>query len=1288
MSAVTPEELDSMIRDGDLEDLEMVLLSGKGAELRGKSAWNAEVRQFLKRVPGYMDKISSLHNAASSGNLKTVRQMTDRDKRLALARAEDGSVALHHIAKSGNLAGVKMVHAMYPDGVNVKDAEGKVPVHYAAQSRSPGARETYEYLEKVGGHSDTEDHNGVTAQDYLNGNGEEEKPKRKPAKSSKDLPVLGRRLQSRFSVPRPRGSSRRQSLEPTPQNSRRNSESKSKPTSRNNSRANSRRNSRANSRRNSRANSRRNSQANSRNNSPAVSRKNSNANSKNNSPADSRKNSPAHSKENSPQNSKNNSRSNSREQTPDPSTSRKVSHEEADAEVEKDVMAQLQLAETGNFDGITDIILRGDGHLLVGRGSQDEETQNFLDRIPSILESAEDMHAAAEAGDTRKVKSLIDRRKKASLRDSNQSNILHKAVLHGHSDLVRYLVQSYPELMNQQDRAGRTPLHYAAVLRDGGHTYKILNKAGADDSVADTEGLSPSKYFENPDSITEKELKAELKDGIPVLNDPSKHNKREGSAAALSDTQDNNDSGDEDEILGSQQGGLRNVDSRTLSLIDRAYTELRTKKSKSLLRKHLSPSIFEKIKRRVTSNGGNLLDVIKLGVTKPDSMIGVTAVDAESYSVFEELFDPIIRDYHDTGEEDLVQPQANFGSGDLVGDFDNFGAYVISTRIRCVRNIDGYPFTPLMMEEQLSELEGEIVPLLESLTGPLEGKYDSVSALSETEAGKLLKQSSESANSGRYWPTGRGIFYNEDYTLVILVNDKNHLKIISMEDSGDLRGVYDRFIDAVNSIDEKFEYTFSSKLGFLTVCPSNLGSAMASSVRIHVPRLNREQQMLQEIAENLQFRVQIVKEDLDGSNADLFDVSYRWPLGHSEEESIIKMYSGILEIISMEKRLENAGRGYRRSTLYGEDESSAQVDSRTLSLIEKAYASLRAEKHNSLLRKHLTPQVFEKIKHRATANGASLLDVIKSGVMNPDSSIGVYAPDAESYDLFKELFDPIINEYHEVQGQRIQHPPMNFGSVYSLGNFDEFGSYVVSTRVRCARNIEGYPFNPLLTRDQYDQLEDDITNALDMFDDDMAGFYRPLSSISEEHSKKLIDDHLLFKQGDRFLEAANACRFWPHGRGIFLNSDSSLIIWINEEDHLRIISMQKGGDLAVVYDRFVRAVSTLAEKLSFSHSSKLGFLSFCPTNLGTGVRASVHIKLPNLMKNSQLLEDTADKYNLQVRGSKGEHSDVEGGIFDISNRRRLGLTEIDAMTEMYHGVSALIVIERQLQENKKRKSRK
>ncbi|XP_068214768.1 arginine kinase 1-like [Palaemon carinicauda] len=365
---------------------------------------------------------------------------------------------------------------------------------------------------------------------------------------------------------------------------------------------------------------------------------------------------------------------------------------------------------------------------------------------------------------------------------------------------------------------------------------------------------------------------------------------------------------------------------------------------------------------------------------------------------------------------------------------------------------------------------------------------------------------------------------------------------------------------------------------------------------------------------------------------------------------------------------------------HDDEKEVKQIDPVALVSLEEEYEKFANAESSSLLKKYLTQEVFDDIKHRITAGGANLHDCIKSGLANPDSHIGLYAPDAESYICFHELFDPVIDEYHGGFGSDTCHPGINFGEPRNLGDFNELGDYVISTRVRCARSVEGYPFHPLLTSEQYAELEQDIVYALEALEDDLSGQYRTLHDLSREEQEELIGKHLLFKQGDRFLEAAGASRFWPGGRGIFLNSDETLVVWVNEEDHLRIISMQEGGNLSEVYNRFMRAATELDKMLPFSFSQRLGFLTFCPTNLGTAIRASVHIRLPKLGESRRTLEVMANNFNLQVRGTSGEHSEAEDSVFDISNRRRLGITEIEALREMYNGVMEIIYLEMSLEE--------
>ncbi|XP_043678026.1 arginine kinase [Vespula pensylvanica] len=359
-------------------------------------------------------------------------------------------------------------------------------------------------------------------------------------------------------------------------------------------------------------------------------------------------------------------------------------------------------------------------------------------------------------------------------------------------------------------------------------------------------------------------------------------------------------------------------------------------------------------------------------------------------------------------------------------------------------------------------------------------------------------------------------------------------------------------------------------------------------------------------------------------------------------------------------------------------ESNNMVDQAVLDKLEAGYAKLAASDSKSLLKKYLTKEIFDQLKTKKTSFGSTLLDVIQSGLENHDSGVGIYAPDAEAYTVFADLFDPIIDDYHGGFKKTDKHPPKDFGDVDSLGNLDPTGEFIVSTRVRCGRSLEGYPFNPCLTEAQYKEMEEKVSSTLSGLTDELKGTFYPLTGMSKEVQQKLIDDHFLFKEGDRFLQAANACRFWPTGRGIFHNDTKTFLVWCNEEDHLRIISMQMGGDLGQVYRRLVTGVNEIEKRLPFSHNDRFGFLTFCPTNLGTTVRASVHIKVPKLAANKEKLEQVAAQYNLQVRGTRGEHTEAEGGIYDISNKRRLGLTEYQAVKEMHDGIAELIKIEKEL----------
>ena len=172
-----------------------------------------------------------------------------------------------------------------------------------------------------------------------------------------------------------------------------------------------------------------------------------------------------------------------------------------------------------------------------------------------------------------------------------------------------------------------------------------------------------------------------------------------------------------------------------------------------------------------------------------------------------------------------------------------------------------------------------------------------------------------------------------------------------------------------------------------------------------------------------------------------------------------------------------------------------------------------------------------------------------------------------------------------------------------------------------------------------------MAKALLGLEGELKGTYYPLGDMTAAQEEQLQSNGFLFQKpgGGTLLTNAGAARFWPDGRGIFHNTQKTALCWCNEEDHCRIISMQQGGNVKEVFARFCSlsdAMKAAAETsgAALMHNERLGFLGTCPSNLGTGLRASAMIRLPMLNENVELLEKVCAAFDLQPRGSAGEHS--------------------------------------------------
>lgn len=328
---------------------------------------------------------------------------------------------------------------------------------------------------------------------------------------------------------------------------------------------------------------------------------------------------------------------------------------------------------------------------------------------------------------------------------------------------------------------------------------------------------------------------------------------------------------------------------------------------------------------------------------------------------------------------------------------------------------------------------------------------------------------------------------------------------------------------------------------------------------------------------------------------------------------------------------------------------------------------------------------LEKFAELTPAEQKEVVRIIKSGIDNPDSQVGAYAMNPSDYQTYAWLLDPIVQTYHGVDEQFTQQSDWDLNGEFDLRAIDPT-LQDISMRVRVARNTTDFPLPGSMTKDDRLRFENRMIEVFKKLttDPEFGGRYVSLTpgsdyEISPNEYDKLVKDHKMFKDmgADPYLNSAGISAGWPHGRGMYESADSNLIVWVNEEDQLRIISMAMGSDLSVVFKNLKRLLSAVeASGLTFALSPRFGNVTSCPSNIGTGMRASVHLKLPDLTKNEDTLKQIARSNGLSVRGMGGEHTAYgEDGLVDISPRARLGVTEAEILGYLYKGIGEMLKAE-------------
>lgn len=499
-----------------------------------------------------------------------------------------------------------------------------------------------------------------------------------------------------------------------------------------------------------------------------------------------------------------------------------------------------------------------------------------------------------------------------------------------------------------------------------------------------------------------------------------------------------------------------------------------------------------------------------------------------------------------------------------------------------------------------------------------------------------------------------------------------------MESSGNMKKVFERFCNGLKKVEDSIkaqghEFMWNEHLGFILTCPSNLGTGLRAGVHVKLPKLSEEKKF-----DDLLKLLRLQKRGTGGvdtkSTDGTFDISNADRLGKSEVELVQLVIDGVEMLINIEKALEK-----------GE-----KIDDHWPTVIERPPGDFPdLSQHNNWMAKCLTPEIYDKLKTKKTPGGFTIDEVIQTGVDNPGHpfimTVGAVAGDEESYEVFADLLDPIIEKRHNGYTNERKHPTDLDASKLEGDELDS--KYVLSSRVRTGRSIKGIALPPFCTRAERKKVETLVVEACNSFEGELAGKYYSLETMTDKDQEQLIEDHFLFdKPVSPLLTCAGMARDWPQARGIFHNDDKNFLVWVNEEDHTRVISMEKGGNMKKVFERFCSGLkafedSIKKENYSFMWNEHLGYILTCPSNLGTGLRAGVHVSLPKLA-NDKRFAGILKALRLQKRGTGGVDTEAKGGVFDISNLDRLGTSEVEQVQSVMDGVRKLVEIEKRLEAKK------
>lgn len=687
----------------------------------------------------------------------------------------------------------------------------------------------------------------------------------------------------------------------------------------------------------------------------------------------------------------------------------------------------------------------------------------------------------------------------------------------------------------------------------------------------------------------------------------------------------------------------------------------------SLLQKYLTKELFAEIKYLKTKSGGNINDIIKLSHTMPDDKIGCSITDGDCIETFKSLLTPIINEFHNVqnfefAKSDTMVTNSSFPFKDGTSKQINKFAIEIS------RNIKETPYVNICSVDKLEYIEGEISKEIKSLIDSKNlptlkyMKYSHETDEKWNEILKLINYDDElmtKTQKKQHWPNHRSIFYNDELSLLFLINFSEHLTIYSIYNKEKMKNPID-FPKMFNSISEyekilsgKLVFDYDSKFGYINSDIKLIGTGMklSSLFTVDIRENNVEDftKKINKVIKNLKFdacKTEVVSNKMSITCSSSYKLSMI-----SSQNFIEQFYNDISGLIHLNPSLSFTVHQFAPN--FNPNDTD----------IKKAYE-----------------ETFDIEKNEISSSGLNINDAIGYYVAHPGNKYGLFL---EDYSELKS-FNSFISKYLTLS-QGFNRKDFFTSIAPQNATFSQnIRAQIEHVHICLIRNIDGLPFaNSRFNENK--AVEELITTSLNKLNlrEHFGNYFSLEVENQKDQATKIIEENNL-NFYDESLQITN--------RGVIQFDYENVYALVNDIDHIKFyLDVKKPGEKFNDYlFNVLKVLNEFGKQVKFSNDKRFGVVTSCPKYLGTGIEVRITIKvkmykeaIEKIIKeaNEKLVNDT----KIKMFSYELVDDSIEGRTICLKNNITMGKSENQILADTVYFVNYVLEREKTNNEEEEKK---